>query len=143
MVRDNLLLPTLCVVLVVLYQPVESLVVRGIRCSPCAHTISTYDDRRRKTISPVRAVSTTTSLSMSSDGTAASLSNELDIDGTISSWARLVSAIPKKRDDLDRKILSTALPTMLNLMVVPLVSALYCVCVVISISPNCNLFIVL
>ena len=61
---------------------------------------------------------------MSSDGTAASLSNELDIDGTISSWARLVSAIPKKRDDLDRKILSTALPTMLNFMVVPLVSAL-------------------
>ena len=127
MVSANLLLPTLCVVLIVLYQPVESLVVRGIRCSHCAHTISTYDDRRRKTISPVRpvrAISTTTSLSMSSDGTAASLSNELDIDGTISSWARLVSAIPKKRDDLDRKILSTALPTMLNFMVVPLVSAL-------------------
>ena len=58
-----------------------------------------------------------------------STNEELDIDGTISSWSRLVSAIPKLKrstappDDLDKKILSTALPTMLNLMVVPLVNA--------------------
>ena len=58
-----------------------------------------------------------------------STNEELDIDGTISSWSRLVSAIPKlkrstmPRDELDKKILSTALPTMLNLMVVPLVNA--------------------
>ena len=58
-----------------------------------------------------------------------STNEELDIDGTISSWSRLVSAIPKLKrsnkapDELDKKILSTALPTMLNLMVVPLVNA--------------------
>ena len=57
---------------------------------------------------------------------AATSKEELDIDGTISSWSRLISAIPKLKrrqtppDELDRKILSTALPTMLNLMVVPL-----------------------
>ena len=125
----SILLSTLLtlLILVVLYQPVESLApsIRGIGCSSKAYAqrISTHHhhhhhDMRRKSIS------TTISLSMpSSDGsTAASLSKELDIDGSISSWSRLVSAIPKKRDDLDRKILSTALPTMLNLMVVPLVS---------------------
>ncbi|KAL3783961.1 hypothetical protein HJC23_013341 [Cyclotella cryptica] len=70
----------------------------------------------------------------------------LDIDGTLSSWSRLVSALPKLHfhnnqhkstttttttttksqtilDELDTKILSTAIPTMLNLMVVPLVNA--------------------
>ncbi|KAL7531820.1 hypothetical protein ACHAXR_004258, partial [Thalassiosira sp. AJA248-18] len=59
-----------------------------------------------------------------------SSTTELDIDGNISSWSRLVSALPslKKsssspRSELDNKILSTALPTMLNLMVVPLVNA--------------------
>lgn len=58
---------------------------------------------------------------------AGAVSKELDIDGTISSWQRLVSALPKLKysrsappDELDKKILSTALPTMLNLMVVPL-----------------------
>ena len=51
---------------------------------------------------------------------------DIDIDGTISSWSRLVSALPKLKrsnnhqpDELDKKILATALPTMLNLMVVP------------------------
>lgn len=60
---------------------------------------------------------------------------ELDVDGTISSWTRLVNSIPRlkykkennvhliQQDDLDKKILSTAIPTMLNLMVVPLVNA--------------------
>ena len=57
---------------------------------------------------------------------AATSKEELDIDGTISSWSRLISAIPKLKrrqtppDELDRKILSTALPTMLHLMVLPL-----------------------
>lgn len=64
-------------------------------------------------------------------------SKEIDVDGTLSSWSRLLAALPKLRskgskdsrsgrrvgDELDRKILSTALPTMLNLMVVPLVNA--------------------
>jgi len=65
----------------------------------------------------------------SSNDIAEVLNEELDIDGTISSWSRLVSAIPKLKrstappDELDKKILSTALPTMLNLMVVPLVNA--------------------
>ena len=76
----------------------------------------------------------------------------LDIDGKISSWARFVAALPKlinqqaavntgsvaldkksgrhhwrllilPTDDLDRRILSLAIPTMLNFMVVPLVNA--------------------
>jgi len=67
--------------------------------------------------------------SSSNDIKEVSTNEELDIDGTISSWSRLVSAIPKLKrstappDELDKKILSTALPTMLNLMVVPLVNA--------------------
>ncbi|KAL7548924.1 hypothetical protein ACHAWF_012192 [Thalassiosira exigua] len=53
---------------------------------------------------------------------------EMDVDGVVSSWSRLLSALPGKRrpgatDDLDRKILSTALPSMVNLMVVPLVNS--------------------
>jgi putative MATE family efflux protein len=55
----------------------------------------------------------------------------LDIDGKISSWSRLVSALPNTNfasstsasSELDRRILSTAIPTMLNFMVVPLVNA--------------------
>ncbi|KAL7441574.1 hypothetical protein ACHAXH_010007 [Discostella pseudostelligera] len=75
----------------------------------------------------------------------------LDIDGNISSWARFISALPKLTknnhqtvtttsdssvgesgvtwrvllppDELDRRILSMAIPTMLNFMVVPLVNA--------------------
>ena len=67
--------------------------------------------------------------SLSNDIIEVSTNEELDIDGTISSWSRLVSAIPKLKrsqvptDELDKKILLTALPTMLNLMVVPLVNA--------------------
>jgi len=67
--------------------------------------------------------------SSSNDIKEVSTNEELDIDGTISSWSRLVSAMPKLKrsktplDELDKKILSTALPTMLNLMVVPLVNA--------------------
>ena len=52
---------------------------------------------------------------------------KLDVDGSVSSFIRLVSSLPKLKysptDELDKKILSTALPTMLNLMVVPLVNA--------------------
>ena len=69
-------------------------------------------------------------MNKSSSNVIKEVSNEeLDIDGTISSWNRLVSAIPKLKrsktppDELDKKILSTASPTMLNLMVVPLVNA--------------------
>eukprot|EP00579_Thalassiosira_antarctica_P016940 CAMPEP_0201936858 /NCGR_PEP_ID=MMETSP0903-20130614/38274_1 /ASSEMBLY_ACC=CAM_ASM_000552 /TAXON_ID=420261 /ORGANISM="Thalassiosira antarctica, Strain CCMP982" /LENGTH=578 /DNA_ID=CAMNT_0048477649 /DNA_START=25 /DNA_END=1761 /DNA_ORIENTATION=+ len=69
------------------------------------------------------------SLFMSDDADDAApdaVSKELDIDGKISSWSRLVSALPRLKyspiDELDSKILSTALPTMLNLMVVPLVN---------------------
>ena len=67
--------------------------------------------------------------SSSNDIKEVSTNEELDIDGTISSWSRLVSAMPKLKrsktppDELDKKILSTALPTMLNLMVVPLINA--------------------
>jgi len=73
------------------------------------------------------------SLFMSDDGAdsstdTAAVSKDLDIDGTISSWSRLVSALPKLKyssppSELDKKILLTAIPTMLNLMVVPLVNA--------------------
>ena len=47
-----------------------------------------------------------------------------DEDEDFSSWKRLVKSLPKLKyksppDDLDVKILSTAIPTMLNLMVVP------------------------
>lgn len=69
--------------------------------------------------------------------------NELDVDGSISSWKRLVSALPKMSierkkeegketnekmrlkmgDDLDRKILNTAVPSMINMAVVPIVNA--------------------
>ncbi len=51
-----------------------------------------------------------------------------DDDEDFSSWKRLVQSLPKLKyksppDDLDVKILSTAIPTMLNLMVVPIVNA--------------------
>lgn len=49
-----------------------------------------------------------------------------DDDEDFSSWNRLVKSLPKfvpPPDDLDVKILSTAIPTMLNLMVVPIVNA--------------------
>ena len=70
--------------------------------------------------------------------------NELDVDGSISSWNRLVLALPKLSiergnklegqdmnnklslkigDDLDRKILNTAIPSMINMAVVPIVNA--------------------
>ncbi|KAL9180200.1 hypothetical protein ACHAXT_008170 [Thalassiosira profunda] len=55
---------------------------------------------------------------------------ELDVDGRISSYARLMQSLPRLKyskskppDDLDKKILATAIPSMLNLMVVPLVNA--------------------
>ncbi|KAL7441578.1 hypothetical protein ACHAXH_010011 [Discostella pseudostelligera] len=68
------------------------------------------------------------------DITRANSSNklEMDIDGNISSWSRLVSALPSTKfssssssdsHELDKRILSTAIPTMLNFMVVPLVNA--------------------
>jgi len=50
-------------------------------------------------------------------------------DGSsLSSWNRLVSSLPRlsptgKLDKLDKKILQTCIPTMLNLMVVPIVNA--------------------
>ncbi len=51
-----------------------------------------------------------------------------DGSSNISSWNRLVSSLPRlsptgKLDKLDKKILSTCIPTMLNLMVVPIVNA--------------------
>jgi putative MATE family efflux protein len=49
-----------------------------------------------------------------------------DDDDDFSSWKRFVKSLPKLSsppDDLDVKILSTAIPTMLNLMVVPIVNA--------------------
>ena len=51
--------------------------------------------------------------------------NELDVDGSISSWSRLLSSIPDYRGigELDRRIMSVAVPSMLNLLVVPLVNA--------------------
>ena len=53
--------------------------------------------------------------------------DDFDVDGSISSWNRLVSSLPKIKkdgpDELDAKILSTCIPTMLNLMVVPIVNA--------------------
>ena len=54
--------------------------------------------------------------------------DDYDIDGSISSWKRLVSSLPQVSrkggiDELDAKILSTCIPTMLNLMVVPIVNA--------------------
>ncbi len=55
-----------------------------------------------------------------------SIQDDYDIDGSISSWNRLVSSLPKLKhgpDELDAKILSTCIPTMLNLMVVPIVNA--------------------
>ena len=80
------------------------------------------------------------SLFMSDGAAEADSIKELDVDGNISSWSRLVSALPKMKyspaekaglvtrtgdssSELDRKILTTALPSMLNLMVVPLVNA--------------------
>jgi len=67
-------------------------------------------------------------------------SSELDVDGTLSSWSRLLSALPrvsrkvkddgtksswrlKLGDDLDRRIIATGVPSMINLAVVPLVNA--------------------
>lgn len=77
-----------------------------------------------------------TSLRLSSSDSAV---DELDVDGTISSWKRLVLALPRmsiegnkgrKRDmrlkfgdELDRKILDTAIPSMINLAVVPIVNS--------------------
>jgi len=54
--------------------------------------------------------------------------DDYDVDGSISSWSRLVSSLPRlsrngSPDELDTKILSTCIPTMLNLMVVPIVNA--------------------
>ena len=54
--------------------------------------------------------------------------SELDVDGAISSWSRLVASLPGcgrggRPDELDARIMSVAVPSMLNLMVVPLVNA--------------------
>ena len=54
--------------------------------------------------------------------------SELDVDGHISSWSRLVASLPcrgrgGRPDELDARIMSVAIPSMLNLMVVPLVNA--------------------
>ncbi|CAM9881616.1 unnamed protein product, partial [Heterosigma akashiwo] len=51
---------------------------------------------------------------------------KLDVDGRISSWQRLVKALPRVHtlgDDLDRQFLATFLPNMANLAVVPLVNS--------------------
>ena len=48
----------------------------------------------------------------------------LDIDGNLSSWQRFIASLPSaKGDEMDRRILSTAIPSMVNLLVVPLVNA--------------------
>lgn len=111
----------------------ESLVPTQIRSPPSLASQHTYKSRVRSSKSrPSTPVyqKHRTSLFMSDgdlDASAGEVSKELDIDGNISSWSRLVSALPKLKyspiDELDNKILSTALPTMLNLMVVPLVNA--------------------
>lgn len=82
--------------------------------------------------------------SSSSEVSSPTIDNELDVDGNISSWNRLVRALPKVSvankqekeggthnknfglhigDELDRTILGTAIPSMINLAVVPVVNA--------------------
>lgn len=125
----NLLL-TICALAIL---RAESLVPTQIRSPPSLASQHTYKSRVRpskgRPSTPVHQKHRT-SLFMSDgdvDASADEVSKELDIDGKISSWSRLVSALPKLKyspiDELDNKILSTALPTMLNLMVVPLVNA--------------------
>ena len=60
--------------------------------------------------------------------TTTTTTSELDVDGHISSWSRLVASLPcrgrgGRPDELDARIMSVAIPSMLNLMVVPLVNA--------------------
>mmetsp|Transcript_9054 Transcript_9054/g.18867 ORF Transcript_9054/g.18867 Transcript_9054/m.18867 type:complete len:600 (+) Transcript_9054:190-1989(+) len=59
--------------------------------------------------------------------------NKLDIDGKISSFRRLVSSLPKfpqsnrgdaVENELDKRILTTALPSIFNLLVVPIINAI-------------------
>jgi len=53
-----------------------------------------------------------------------SVTLDLDIDGNLSSWQRFIASLPSaKGDEMDRRILSTAIPSMVNLLVVPLVNA--------------------
>ncbi|EJK53509.1 hypothetical protein THAOC_27045 [Thalassiosira oceanica] len=53
-----------------------------------------------------------------------SVALDLDIDGNLSSWQRFIASLPSaKGDEMDRRILSTAIPSMVNLLVVPLVNA--------------------
>jgi putative MATE family efflux protein len=109
-----------------------------------AHPILGIVAGRTTTNSPFarRIIGSRLKLSSRDEGTDANIiskadetttSNELDVDGAISSWSRLVSSLPgyagrwrrisPTTDGLDRRIMSVALPSMLNLMVVPLVNA--------------------
>jgi putative MATE family efflux protein len=54
------------------------------------------------------------------------ISPTLDVDGRLTSWQRLVNALPKIHkmgDDLDKTFMATFLPNMGNLAVVPLVNS--------------------
>ncbi|KAL7461922.1 hypothetical protein ACHAXS_002327 [Conticribra weissflogii] len=59
--------------------------------------------------------------------------DDLDIDGKISSFRRLISSLPKfpqsnrsdaVENELDKRILTTALPSILNLLIVPIINAI-------------------
>ncbi|KAL7475837.1 hypothetical protein ACHAW6_001737 [Cyclotella cf. meneghiniana] len=108
------------------YYPIRR-TSRNNYCHPCRRPLQRCELTRLQTSS-----------SDHSDLNELTNTKSLDIDETLSSWSRLVSALPKLRlinnktttttsqtvlDELDSKILSTAIPTMLNLMVVPLVNA--------------------
>ena len=118
-----LLILTLCM-LVTYHVDSFALPYSSLQCR-LPHGIGSCKIRSYPTHNTPQSLSSST-LSMSSSDAVTS-NEELDIDGTISSWSRLISAMPKLKrnrqtppDELDKKILSTALPTMLNLMVVPL-----------------------
>ena len=119
-----LLLLTVCMT-----YHVDSLApMSSLQCRRPHHGIGSCKIRSSYPIpnTPQSIYSSALSMADAAAADAATSKEELDIDGTISSWSRLISAIPKLKrrqsppDELDRKILSTALPTMLNLMVVPL-----------------------
>lgn len=137
------------------------LILSSLLISPCWAFVPTSKIQIPSTRSPVihnrRTISGTNRSSSSLFASTVETNEDfeaLDVDGDITSWNRLVAAIPKMKvgvngeegdgeesskrrlimgDELDSRILKTAIPSMINLAVVPLVngesgiSCLFCI----------------
>ena len=106
----------------------KSLLPRSYSLLPSLSSSCSSANSNHRCIGCSRSTTRPSTLSMSHDGVDSVTIPTTSNVSNISSWKqRLLSSIPNyhsiKSNELDRRILSMAIPSMLNLMVVPIVNA--------------------